>query len=130
MKYSPVILMHFHHPCNVGNFEARDLNTATGVAGTFTRGDIIQIQIKVKDHTLIEEARFKAYGSVVTIAAASFAAQWLQNKSIAEADQLDSCQIAQNLQLPGVKMHCALLAQDAVKAAIMDYRQHTAHRIG
>jgi len=117
MQYSQVIVEHFINPQNVGAWSPADKNIFTARVGTQQSGDVVQLQIKINNN-VIECAKFKAYGCVPTIAACSYVTQWLKNKSIAAAVQLSSEHISEALDIPSLKMHCALLVEDAVKSAI------------
>jgi nitrogen fixation NifU-like protein len=118
MRYSEILLDHFHNPRNVGSFSADETQVYAGKAGDYSRGDIIQLQLKCSDSGIILATRFKAYGSVATIAVGSFICEWLESKTLVEAKNLCSQQIMTSLQLPKVKLYCALLGEDALKTLI------------
>jgi nitrogen fixation protein NifU and related proteins len=114
MKYSAIILDHFHQPRNVGCFPAEESNVARAKIAVPNGGDIVQLEIKVNAENKIEKALFKAYGSVATIAAASWATEWLQQKTLTEVTQISSTEIMNALELPSVKIHVALLIEDLI----------------
>ena len=118
MIYSDAVMEHFLHPRHVGVMNSSDADVGTGEAGTHETGALIRIQIKVSEQGQIQDSCFKAYGCGCTIAAASFATQWLQGRRLEQAAQFSSTDVQQALELPPVKVHCALLAQEAVLAAI------------
>jgi nitrogen fixation NifU-like protein len=120
--YSPIIWDHYKHPRNVGVLPENDSSVGTGKVGTLLQGDILQLQIKVTMMQSIETARFKMQGSVAGIAAASFITAWIQGKPLQEAFAIHNRQIAEALALPPVKIHCAVLAEQALKAALADWR--------
>ncbi len=118
MIYSDAVMDHFLHPRHVGVMDSSDADVGTGVAGSHETGALIRIQLSVSEQGLIQDSCFKAYGCGCTIAAASYATQWLQGRSLEQAAEFSSADVQQALQLPPVKVHCALLAQEAVAAAI------------
>lgn len=118
MIYSDAVMDYFLHPRHVGAMNSSDADVGTGVAGSHDTGALIHIQIKVSEQGQIQDSCFKAYGCGCTIAAASVAAQWLQGRSLEQVAQFSSAQVQQALDLPPVKVHCALLAQDAVQSAV------------
>jgi nitrogen fixation NifU-like protein len=123
MAYSTQLIDHYENPRNVGSFDKNDPHVGTGLVGAPACGDVMKLQIKVNEAGVIEEARFKTFGCGSAIASSSLATEWLKGKSLDEAETLKNTQIAQHLALPPVKIHCSILAEDAVKAAIADYRQ-------
>lgn len=118
MIYSDAVMKHFLHPRHVGVMNSSDADVGTGEAGSHETGALIRIQLKVSAQGQIQESCFKAYGCGCTIAAASFATQWLQDRNLEQAAQFSSVDVQQALELPPVKVHCALLAQEAVQAAL------------
>ncbi|MGO3130713.1 MAG: iron-sulfur cluster assembly scaffold protein [Alcaligenes sp.] len=118
MIYSDAVMEHFLHPCHVGVMNSSDADVGTGEAGSHDTGALIRIQLKVSEQGQIQNSCFKAYGCGCTIAAASFATQWLQDRSLEQAAQFSSTDVQQALSLPPVKVHCALLVQEAVQSAI------------
>src|SRR5437764_13702559 len=124
MAYSSKILDHYNHPRNVGSFDRSDANVGTGIVGAPECGDVLKLQIKVNPATgRIEDARFKTFGCGSAIASSSLATEWLRGKSIDEALAIRNTQIVEELSLPPVKVHCSVLAEDAIKAAIKNYQQ-------
>lgn len=121
MKYSDKVLDHFENPRNVGVFDAADPRVGTGMVGTPAAGEVIRLQIKVDDSGIIEASRFKTYGCGSAIASASLASELIKGKTIQQALAIRNAQIAQELELPSVKIHCSILAEDAIKAAVQDY---------
>jgi nitrogen fixation protein NifU and related proteins len=122
MPYSDKILEHYHHPRNVGSFDAKDPSVGTGLVGAPECGDVMKLQIKVNpDSGLIEDARFKTFGCGSAIASSSLATEWLKGKTIDEAMGIKNTQIVEELALPPVKVHCSVLAEDAIKAAIKNF---------
>ena len=123
MSYSDKVLDHYENPRNVGAFEADDSSVGTGMVGAPACGDVMKLQIKVNPVTgLIEDARFKTYGCGSAIASSSLVTEWVKGKSLDEAATIKNTQIAQELALPPVKIHCSILAEDAIKAAVEDYK--------
>jgi nitrogen fixation NifU-like protein len=121
MAYSEKVLDHYEHPRNVGSFDKGDKNVGTGMVGAPACGDVMRLQIKVNDDGVIEDARFKTYGCGSAIASSSLLTEWVKGKTLAEAQEIKNSQIAEELALPPVKVHCSVLAEDAIKAAIKDY---------
>ncbi len=121
MTYSKKVLDHFENPRNVGVFDFTDMRVGTGMVGTPTSGEVIRLQIKVDDSGIIKESRFKTYGCGSAIASASLASELVKGKTLEQALAIRSPQIAEELELPSVKLHCSILAEDAIKAAIQDY---------
>jgi nitrogen fixation NifU-like protein len=123
MAYSNKILDHYNHPRNVGSFDKSDLSVGTGVVGAPECGDVMKLQIKVNPATgVIEDARFKTFGCGSAIASSSLATEWLKGKTLEEAQAIKNTSIVEELALPPVKVHCSVLAEDAIKAAIKDYQ--------
>ena len=123
MAYSGKVLDHYENPRNVGSFDKGDSNVGTGMVGAPACGDVMKLQIKVNDQGIIEDARFKTYGCGSAIASSSLATEWLKGMSLDQATGIKNTQIAEELALPPVKIHCSILAEDAIKAAIEDYRK-------
>lgn len=122
MSYSEKLMDHYEHPRNVGTLDAEDDSVGTGMVGAPACGDVMRLQIKVSDEGVIEEAKFKTYGCGSAIASSSLVTELVKGKTLEEATQLSNAQIAEELALPPVKIHCSILAEDAVKAAIENYR--------
>ena len=123
MAYSDKVIDHYENPRNVGSFERGDDSVGTGMVGAPACGDVMKLQIKVNPATgLIEDARFKTYGCGSAIASSSLVTEWVKGKSLDEAMAIRNTQIAQELALPPVKIHCSILAEDAIKAAVNDYK--------
>ena len=123
MAYSDKVIDHYEHPRNVGSFDKGDATVGTGMVGAPACGDVMKLQIKVDPATgVIEDARFKTYGCGSAIASSSLVTEWVKGKTLDEAAQLKNSQIAEELALPPVKIHCSILAEDAIKAAVQDYR--------
>jgi len=124
MAYSEKVLDHFKNPKNVGTLDKADLNVGTGLVGAPECGDVMRLQIKVNpDSGLIEDAKFKTFGCGSAIASSSLATEWLKGKSLNEAMEIDNMAIVEELALPPVKIHCSVLAEDAIKSAIKDYKE-------
>ena len=123
MAYSDKVIEHYEHPRNVGSFDKGDASIGTGMVGAPACGDVMKLQIKVNPDTgLIEDARFKTYGCGSAIASSSLVTEWVKGKSLDQALDIKNTQIAQELALPPVKIHCSILAEDAIKAAVQDYK--------
>jgi len=122
MAYSEKVIDHYENPRNVGGFDKGDPSIATGMVGAPACGDVMKLQIKVNEQGIIEDAKFKTYGCGSAIASSSLVTEWVKGKSLEEASQLKNTQIAEELALPPVKIHCSILAEDAIKAAIEDYK--------
>jgi len=122
MAYSDKVLDHYENPRNVGSFDKADQSIGTGMVGAPACGDVMKLQIKVNEQGVIEDARFKTYGCGSAIASSSLLTEWVKGKTLAEASQIKNTQIAEELALPPVKIHCSVLAEDAIKAAISDYQ--------
>jgi len=123
MAYSDKVIDHYENPRNVGKLDKLDDSVGTGMVGAPACGDVMQLQIKVNDAGIIEDARFKTYGCGSAIASSSLVTEWVKGKTLDQAATIKNTQIAQELALPPVKIHCSVLAEDAIKAAIADYRQ-------
>jgi nitrogen fixation NifU-like protein len=123
MAYSEKVLDHYENPRNVGSFEKGDTSVGTGMVGAPACGDVMKLQIKVGDNGVIEDARFKTYGCGSAIASSSLLTEWVKGKTLEEAGEIKNSEIAEELALPPVKVHCSVLAEDAIKAAISDFRQ-------
>ncbi len=124
MAYSDKVVEHYENPRNVGSFDKCDADVGTGMVGAPACGDVMKLQIKVNPATgLIEDARFKTYGCGSAIASSSLVTEWVKGKSLDEALTIKNTQIAEELALPPVKIHCSILAEDAIKAAVEDYKQ-------
>lgn len=122
MAYSAKVIDHYENPRNVGTFDKNDTTVGTGMVGAPACGDILRLQIKVNEQGIIEDARFKAYGCGSAIASSSLITELVKGKSLEEAGQIKNKDIAEELELPPVKVHCSILAEDAIKAAIDDYK--------
>jgi nitrogen fixation NifU-like protein len=123
MAYSEKVLDHYENPRNVGSFEKGDMSVGTGMVGAPACGDVMKLQIKVNEQGVIEDAKFKTYGCGSAIASSSLLTEWVKGKTLVEAGQIKNTQIAEELALPPVKIHCSVLAEDAIKAAISDYQE-------
>lgn len=124
MAYSAQVVDHYENPRNVGSFAKDDNDVGTGMVGAPACGDVMKLQIKVNPNTgIIEDAKFKTYGCGSAIASSSLVTEWVKGKSLDEAAELRNSQIAEELALPPVKIHCSILAEDAIKAAVDDYRK-------
>ena len=122
MSYSEKVLRHYERPNNVGSLDAGNNNVGTGLVGAPECGDVMKLQIKVDEDGTIEDAKFKTFGCGSAIAASSLATDWIRGKSISEAETISNVEIVEELSLPPVKIHCSVLAEDAIKAAIHDYK--------
>ncbi|HDY82619.1 MAG TPA: Fe-S cluster assembly scaffold IscU [Halieaceae bacterium] len=123
MAYSDKVLDHYENPRNVGKMDAGDDNVGTGMVGAPACGDVMRLQIKVNDDGVIEDAKFKTYGCGSAIASSSLLTEWVKGKNLDEAEQIRNTEIAEELALPPVKIHCSVLAEDAIKAAVKDLRE-------
>ena len=123
MAYSDKVLEHYERPHNVGSLDTRDNNVGTGLVGAPECGDVMKLQIQVDDNNKIIDAKFKTFGCGSAIAASSLATEWIKDKSLDDAMSVSNTDIVEELSLPPVKIHCSVLAEDAIKAAIKDYRQ-------
>jgi len=122
MAYSEKVIDHYEHPRNVGSLDKSDINVGTGMVGAPACGDVMKLQIRVEDG-IIQDAKFKTYGCGSAIASSSLVTEWVKGKTLDEAATIKNTQIAEELSLPPVKIHCSILAEDAIKAAIEDYRK-------
>ncbi len=123
MAYSDKVIDHYENPRNVGSLDAASEDVGTGLVGAPACGDVMRLQIKVNEQGVIEDARFKTFGCGSAIASSSLATEWIKGKKVDEAGALSNSQIAEELNLPPVKIHCSVLAEDAIKSAIEDYRK-------
>ena len=122
MAYSEKLMDHYEHPRNVGTLDVKDDNVGTGMVGAPACGDVMRLQIKVNDKGVIEDAKFKTYGCGSAIASSSLVTEWVKGKTLDDAAKITNSAIAEELALPPVKIHCSILAEDAIKAAIDDYK--------
>jgi nitrogen fixation NifU-like protein len=126
MAYSNKVIDHYENPRNVGSMNKDDLDVGTGMVGAPACGDVMRLQIKVNGQGVIEDAKFKTYGCGSAIASSSLLTEWVKGKTLEEASEIKNSQIAEELELPPVKVHCSVLAEDAIRAAIDDYKKkHT-----
>jgi nitrogen fixation protein NifU and related proteins len=123
MAYSEKVIDHYENPRNVGKMDAEDPSVGTGMVGAPACGDVMRLQIKVNEQGIIEDAKFKTYGCGSAIASSSLATEWMKGKTLDEAETIKNTQLAEELALPPVKIHCSVLAEDAIKAAVRDYKQ-------
>ena len=122
MAYSEKLMDHYEHPRNVGTLDKNDDSVGTGMVGAPACGDVMRLQIKVNDQGVIEDAKFKTYGCGSAIASSSLVTEWVKGKTLDDAAKISNADIAEELALPPVKIHCSILAEDAIKAAIDDYK--------
>ena len=122
MAYSDKVIDHYENPRNVGSFDNNDPTVGSGMVGAPACGDVMKLQIKVDDNGVIEDARFKTYGCGSAITSSSLVTEWMKGKTLDEAEAIKNTAIAEELELPPVKIHCSILAEDAIKAAIADYK--------
>ena len=122
MAYSDKVLEHYENPRNVGSFGKEDESVGTGMVGAPACGDVMKLQIKVNEQGVIEDAKFKTYGCGSAIASSSLVTEWVKGKTLDQAMEIKNTQIAEELALPPVKIHCSILAEDAIKAAVADYK--------
>ncbi|AGH46220.1 MAG: nitrogen fixation NifU-like protein [Glaciecola sp.] len=122
MAYSEKVIDHYENPRNVGGFDKNDPSIATGMVGAPACGDVMKLQLKIDKNGIIEDAKFKTYGCGSAIASSSLVTEWVKGKSIDEASTISNMDIAEELALPPVKIHCSILAEDAIKAAVADYK--------
>ncbi len=122
MAYSNKVIDHYENPRNVGSFDKNDPTVATGMVGAPACGDVMKLQLKVGDNGVIEDAKFKTYGCGSAIASSSLVTEWVKGKTLNEAVAIKNTDIADELELPPVKIHCSILAEDAIKAAVEDYQ--------
>jgi len=130
MSYSEKVIDHYEHPRNVGSFKKDDGSVGTGLVGAPACGDVMKLQIKVSEDGIIEDAKFKTFGCGSAIASSSLVTEWVKGKTLDEAAQIKNTDIAHHLALPPVKIHCSVLAEDAIKAAIADYKKNRAGEDG
>ena len=128
MAYSTKVIEHYENPKSVGTLDKADPNVGTGLVGAPACGDVMRLQIKVNDAGVIEDAKFKTFGCGSAIASSSLATEWIKGKTVDEAAEIKNSQIVEELNLPPVKIHCSVLAEDAIKSAISDYRKKQAER--
>ena len=122
MAYSDQVMDHYQNPRNVGKFDDEDQSVGTGMVGAPACGDVMRLQIKVNDEGVIEDAKFKTYGCGSAIASSSLLTEWVKGRTLDDAAQIKNTEIAEELALPPVKIHCSVLAEDAIKAAISDFK--------
>ncbi len=127
MAYSSKLLDHYEKPRNVGGFDKNDSNVGTGVVGAPACGDVMKLQIKIDDHGVIQDAKFKTFGCGAAIASSSLITEWVKGKNLDEAMAIKNTEVADELALPPVKIHCSVLAEEAIKAAIHDYKQKNSY---
>ncbi|UPQ87507.1 Fe-S cluster assembly scaffold IscU [Vibrio sinaloensis] len=123
MAYSEKVIDHYENPRNVGSFDKEDPSVGSGMVGAPACGDVMKLQIKVTPEGIIEDAKFKTYGCGSAIASSSLVTEWVKGKSIDDAAAIKNSEIAEELELPPVKVHCSILAEDAIKAAVADYKK-------
>ncbi|MFH4815339.1 Fe-S cluster assembly scaffold IscU [Vibrio alginolyticus] len=123
MAYSEKVIDHYENPRNVGSFDKKDPSVGSGMVGAPACGDVMKLQIKVTPEGIIEDAKFKTYGCGSAIASSSLVTEWVKGKSVDEAAAIKNSEIAEELELPPVKVHCSILAEDAIKAAVADYKK-------
>ncbi|MDX1916538.1 MAG: Fe-S cluster assembly scaffold IscU [Rickettsiaceae bacterium] len=127
MAYSEKVIDHYENPRNVGSLNKDDKNVGTGLVGAPACGDVMKLQILVSDEGIIEDAKFKTFGCGSAVASSSLVTEWIKGKTLDEAGEIKNTEIAKELSLPPVKLHCSLLAEDAIKAAIKNYKEKTGH---
>ena len=123
MAYSDKVIDHYENPRNVGSMDKNDNHVGTGMVGAPACGDVMKLQIKVNDDGIIEDAKFKTYGCGSAIASSSLVTEWVKGRSVDDAETIKNTEIATELSLPPVKIHCSILAEDAIKAAVADYKK-------
>lgn len=126
MAYSDKLLDHYENPRNVGTLDEKSENTGTGLVGAPACGDVMRLQIQVSEEGIIEDAKFKTFGCGSAIASSSLVTEWVKGKTVDEAVEIKNTDIAKELALPPVKVHCSILAEDAIKAAVSDYKEKKA----
>jgi nitrogen fixation NifU-like protein len=129
MAYSEKVIDHYENPRNVGSLDKNDPSVGTGLVGAPACGDVMKLQIRIRDDGIIEDARFKTFGCGSAIASSSLVTEWVKGKSVDEAERIKNQDIARELSLPPVKIHCSVLAEDAIKAAIADYRKKRGEKV-
>ena len=122
MAYSEKVIEHYENPRNVGSFDKDDPSIGTGLVGAPACGDVMKLQLKINEHGVIEDAKFKTFGCGSAIASSSLATEWLKGRTVEEAAKIKNTDIVNELKLPPVKIHCSVLAEDAIKAALQDYK--------
>ena len=130
MAYSEKVIEHYENPQNVGTLDKNDPNVGTGLVGAPACGDVMRLQLKISDAGVIEDAKFKTFGCGSAIASSSLVTEWVKGKTVDEAGTITNQQVAKELSLPPVKIHCSVLAEDAIKAAIADFKAKRAARTG
>ncbi|MEW5737346.1 MAG: Fe-S cluster assembly scaffold IscU [Myxococcota bacterium] len=130
MAYTDKVIDHFEHSRNVGTLDKDDPNVGTGLVGAPACGDVMRLQLKITDDGTIQDAKFKTFGCGSAIASSSLVTEWVKGKSIEDAQKITNKEIAKELSLPPVKIHCSVLAEDAIKAAIKDFQEKRAKRLG
>ncbi|MBL8921829.1 MAG: Fe-S cluster assembly scaffold IscU [Myxococcaceae bacterium] len=130
MAYSTKVIEHYENPQNVGTLDKEDPNVGTGLVGAPACGDVMRLQLKISDEGVIQDAKFKTFGCGSAIASSSLVTEWVKGKSLEDAQQITNKEIAKELSLPPVKIHCSVLAEDAIKAAIKDFQEKRAKRLG
>ena len=128
MAYSDKVLNHYENPQNVGTLDKNDPNVGTGLVGAPACGDVMRLQLKISDEGVIEDAKFKTFGCGSAIASSSLVTEWVKGKTVEEAGKITNKEVAKELSLPPVKIHCSVLAEDAIKAAIEDFKKKRAAR--
>jgi nitrogen fixation NifU-like protein len=128
MAYSDKVIDHYENPRNVGALDKNDDNVGTGLVGAPACGDVMRLQLRIGDDGVIEDAKFKTFGCGSAIASSSLVTEWVKGRTVDEAEQIKNSQIAEELALPPVKIHCSVLAEDAIKAAIADFRRKQAEK--
>lgn len=123
MSYGPKVIDHFNNPRNVGSFDKKDPDVGTGIVGAPECGDVMKLQLKINAQNIVEDAKFKTFGCGSAIASSSLATEWVKGKTVDEVLQIKNTDIVNELALPPVKIHCSVLAEDAIKAAIADYQK-------
>ena len=128
MSYSSKVIEHYENPRNVGSLDKNDPNVGTGLVGAPACGDVMKLQLKIDDNGVIQDAKFKTFGCGSAIASSSLVTEWVKGMNIDQAEQIRNSAIAEELNLPPVKIHCSVLAEDAIKAAIEDYKKKQASK--
>ncbi len=130
MAYNEKVIDHYENPRNVGSFDKSDPHVGTGLVGAPACGDVMKLQLRISDTGVIEDAKFKTFGCGSAIASSSLVTEWVKGKTLAEAKQIKNTEVAEHLALPPVKIHCSVLAEDAIKAAIADYESKKTKQSG
>ena len=128
MAYSDKVVDHYENPRNVGTLDKADPNVGTGLVGAPACGDVMRLQLRITDEGVIQDAKFKTFGCGSAIASSSLITEWVKGKTLEEAEKIKNTEIAQHLSLPPVKIHCSVLAEDAIKAAVADFKKKRAER--